>query len=384
MQRLCVDHIVMLAAGDFKMRIARYLLTALAISVGVALVVALAAVSDAARSYVEQTLYKVYPADVMMYSESINIPQRLLDVLKKSPAIESAEGIIITTGLYNGKVVSIVGIPLKDVEYFAIDLISGRLPVSGGEAVVEESVGASPGDEITIKVYSGALGGERTLRVRVVGVMRSFLKGFIGAFRLNLVVVPLDWLQQSLGTGPFVNTVLITARDKAEAKALYATLKETFKDAQVFSQENLLETVNQVFNALNAVFSVISGAALATAAITTFAVMSITTRERLREFGLLKAIGISSRDITLSVAAEVVAIALAAGIIGVVAGFYGASFVKHILVGMGINFNVPITFRPIYATTGLATAIAVAAAGALVPMYRVAKLRPLEILRLWQ
>ncbi|MFN3804335.1 MAG: ABC transporter permease [Pyrobaculum sp.] len=377
-------HIYIIAMGDFKARAVRYLLTAIAIGVGVALLVALVTVSDATREYVEQTLYRVYPADIMMYSESINIPQHLVDVIKKSPVVESAEGIIIATGVYGGSVVSIVGIPLYAIDYFAIDLSQGRLPIAKGEAAVEESLGVKPGEVITLKIYSGVLGGEKTLEVKVTGVMRSFLRGFVGAFRLNLVVVPLDWLQENLGTGPFINAVLITMKDKNQVRPFYLSLKEHYRDAQVYTQEGLLNTVSQVFNALNAIFAVISAAALITAAITTFAVMSITTNERLREFGLLKAVGISSRDIVLSVVIEVVSIAAVAGVGGMAIGHMGAGLVKQMLVGMGINFNVPIAFKPHYALLALFTSLAVALAGALLPLYKVSKLRPLEILRLWQ
>ncbi|ACB40374.1 ABC transporter permease [Pyrobaculum neutrophilum] len=378
-----MEHILMIAVGDFKARAVRYILTALAIGVGVALLVALTAVSDATRDYVQQTLLRLYPADIMLYSESINIPMRLVDYLRGYPLVQTAEGIIITTGVYRGKVVSIVGIPLRDVDYFAVDLAAGRLPASGGEAVVEESLGVRPGDEMEIKIYS-ASGGEKTIKVKAVGVMRSFLRGFIGAFRLNLVVVPLDWLQSKLGTGPFVNAVLITARDKSYVAPLYQALKETYGDAQVYTQENLLQTVTQVFNALNFVFSAISGAALATAAITTFAVMSITVRERLREFGLIKAMGVPSRDLALSLLVEVFIIAAVAGAVGVLVGYFGANAVKEALVGMGVNFHVPIAFRPQYALLGMATSLAVAMAGAVAPLYKVAKLRPLEIMQLWR
>jgi len=379
-----VEHVLLLAVGDFKARATRYILTALAIGVGVALLVALVAVTDATRDYVEQTLYKVYPADIMLYSDSINIPVYLVEELRNNAAVEAAEGIILISGVAEGRVVSIVGIPLRNVDYFAVDLKEGRLPASGGEAVVEESLGVKPGDILVVKVYSGVSGVERTLRVKVVGVMRSFLKGFVGAFRLNLVVVPLDWLQESIDAGPFVNTVLITVKDKAQVQPLYLALKETYRDAQVYTQQSLLDTVTKVFTALNAVFSVISGAALAAAVITTFAVMSITVRERLREFGLLKAMGISSREILLSVVIEVALIAAVAGAAGIAAGFLGANVVKDLLLRMGINFDVPIAFRPHYAALGMAASLAVALIGAVSPMYKVARLRPLEVMQLWR
>ena len=379
-----MEHVLLIAAGDFKARVTRYILTALAIGVGVALLVALVAVTDATRDYVEQTLYRVYPADIMLYSDSINIPTYFVEELRNNAAVEAAEGIILTSGVAEGRVVSIVGIPLRDVNYFAVDLKEGRLPASGGEAVVEESLGVKPGDILVVKVYSGASGVERTLKVKVVGVMRSFLKGFVGAFRLNLVVVPLDWLQESIDAGPFINTVLITVKDKAQVQPLYLALKETYSDAQVYTQQSLLDTVTKVFTALNAVFSVISGAALTAAVITTFAVMSITVRERLREFGLLKAMGISSREILLSVVVEVALIAAVAGAAGVATGFLGANVVKDLLLRMGINFDVPIAFRPHYAALGMAASLAVALIGAVSPMYKVARLRPLEVMQLWR
>jgi putative ABC transport system permease protein len=379
-----VEHVLLIAAGDFKARVARYILTALAIGVGVALLVALVVVTDATRDYVEQTLYRVYPADIMLYSDSINIPMYLVEELRNSAAVEAAEGIILISGVAEGRVVSIVGIPLRNVDYFAVDLKKGRLPASGGEAVVEESLGVRPGDILVVKVYSGVSGVERTLKVKAVGVMRSFLKGFVGAFRLNLVVVPLDWLQESIDVGPFVNTVLITVKDKTQVQPLYLALKETYRDAQVYTQQSLLDTVTKVFTALNAVFSVISGAALAAAVITTFAVMSITVRERLREFGLLKAMGISSREILLSVVMEVALIAAVAGAAGIAAGFLGANVVKDLLLRMGINFDVPIAFRPHYAALGMAASLAVALIGAVSPMYKVARLRPLEVMQLWR
>ncbi|MEM1902943.1 MAG: ABC transporter permease [Pyrobaculum sp.] len=378
-----MHHVVMLAAGDFKARYVRYLLATLAITVGVALTIALTAVSDATKLYVEQMLYRVYPADLMIYSESINIPTQLVESIRKIPQVENAEGIIIMTGIYNGTIVSIIGVPLREIDYFAIDLREGRLPIAPGEAVVEESLAVRPGEVLSIKVYLG-YGGEKTLRVKVVGVMRSFLKGFVGAFRLNLVVVPLDWLQDSLGTGPFVNAILITMKDKSDAVAFYYVLKDTYREAQVYTQESLLKAVSQVFSALNTVFSIISGTALTAAALTTFSVMSITARERLREFGLLKAIGISSREIVLSVVLEVLIIALIGGLIGLLVGFYGAQIVRDILTSMGIDFNVPIYFKQSYIAQGLGISLAVALIGSLAPLYRLAKLRPLEVLQLWR
>lgn len=372
----------MLALSDFRARRGRYLLTVVAIAVSVALTVALSAVSEGARAYVDNALKRIYPADIMLYSDSINIPTRLVEALGN--AAGEAQGIVIATGVYGGKAVTVIGVPLAHMDYFSIDLKEGRLPSGGGEAVVEDSLGLRPGDSVTITIYSTITGGEKRLQLRVVGVMTGFLRGFIGAFRLNLVVVPLDWLQDQLDAGPFVNAVLITVRDKGQVGPLAEYLKARYRGAQVYTQRSLLETANRVFTALDVVFGVISGAALVAAAVSTFAVMSITARERLREFGLLKAMGIPSSSITASVLVEVAIMALAGGVAGTIVGYLGANSVKGALSVMGVAVEVPVVLSPSVVLLGLLTSFAVALLGAFLPMYRVARMRPLEILRSWQ
>jgi putative ABC transport system permease protein len=58
--------------------------------------------------------------------------------------------------------------------------------------------------------------------------------------------------------------------------------------------------------------------------------------------------------------------------------------VKNLLLRMGINFDVHIAFRPHYAALGMAASLAVALIGAVSPMYKVARLRPLEVMQLWR
>jgi len=54
------------------------------------------------------------------------------------------------------------------------------------------------------------------------------------------------------------------------------------------------------------------------------------------------------------------------------------------LIGMGVNFDVPIEFKLRYIALALSASLAVALVGAASPLYKVAKLRPIEILQLWR
>ncbi len=107
---------------------------------------------------------------------------------------------------------------------------------------------------------------------------------------------------------------------------------------------------------------------------------TITARERMREVALLKAIGVSGRAVALSVLLEVLAISVAGGAAGIAAGFYGAHMLKALLGYMGVSFDLPILAVPEVFVGGAATALAVAVASSTLPIVRLSRLRPLEIL----
>lgn len=374
-------HIVMLASGDLKLRRTRYVLLALVIAVGSALMVALSTISVGAKIYVQNQLYQIFPADILIYSNGIDIPSAFISALRSLPYVQNAEPVVMLTGAAGNKTVTLLGVPLSDISYFDVELAQGRLPHAGGEAVVESTMPASVGEAMAVDVYQSSVSPPTRLDVVVVGIMNSLLRGFIGPMSLNLVVVPLDWLQQRLGLGDFYNMVFITLSDKSLIQPLARELKSRFPQAEVYTQQSALSTVNRVFNMLNVFFLVIEAMAFLAGGLTAFTVMSITVRERLGEVALLKATGISGRDVAAAFMLEVAAVGLAGGLIGGVAGYYGAIGVKYLLIRAGYFFDVPISFIPSLFAASIGVSLAVAAAGALAPIYKALSVRPLEVLR---
>lgn len=378
---VAVSHVIMLALSDLRSRRARYLLVALVIAIGAALMVGLSTISLGAKIYVQNQLYQIFPADILIYSNSIDIPRAFVDALRASPYVESAEPVLMLTGTLGNKTVTVLGVPLSDISYFDVELVEGRLPSGGGEAVVESTLGAKVGQVVTLYVYESTIAPPTAVKISVVGVMTNLLKGFIGPMSLNLVVVPLDWLQQELGVGQFYNMVFITLKDKTYIQPFAQALKREFPQAEVYTQQSALSTVNRVFSMLNIFFTIIEAIAYMAGALTTFAVMSITVRERVGEIALLKATGIAGRDIALTLLLEVFIVGLIGGTLGGLAGYLGAMGIKDALVGAGYFFDVPIPFVPQFYALGIALSLSVAIGGALVPVYRAITLRPLEILR---
>ncbi len=375
-----VRHVVLVAGRDLRARKGRYTLVALAIAAGTALLVALSTVTFGLKVYVEGQIRELYPADIMLYSDRIEIPVDIVEVIGSIEGVDAVEPLILVGASLGGRGATLVGIPIDDVDYFAISLVEGRLPRSGGEAIVEESLGDLYGDKAAVELTESLLGPARRIEVEVVGVLESLLKGFVQTFQVNLVVVPLGWLQEVLGAEGFVNAVLITVSDKTYVEPLADALKEAFPSAQVYTQRSLIRAAIRIVDLLGVFFNVIIAVTLAISGIVVFAVMTITARERMREVALLKAIGVSGRAVALSVLLEVLAISVAGGAAGIAAGFYGAHMLKALLGYMGVSFDLPILAVPEVFVGGAATALAVAVASSTLPIVRLSRLRPLEIL----
>ncbi len=371
---------VLVARGDLKARRGRYVLAALAIVAGTALLVALSTVTFGLKVYVEGQIRELYPADIMLYSDRIEIPVEVVEEIRAMEGVAAVEPLILVGASVEGRGATLVGIPLDDVDYFAISLVEGRLPRKGGEAIVEESLGDLYGGRATVELTESLLGPARRIEVEVVGVLESLLKGFVQAFQVNLIVVPLGWLQGELGAEGFVNAVLITATDKSYVEPIADALKEAFPSAQVYTQRSLIRAAIRIVDLLGVFFNVIIAVTLAISGIVVFTVMTITARERAREVALLKAIGVPGRDIALSALLEVLAISLVGGLAGMGAGYYGAHMLKALLGYMGVRFDLPILAVPGVFVGGVATALAVAVASSTVPIMRLSRLRPLEIL----
>ncbi|MBP1449239.1 MAG: ABC transporter permease, partial [Thermoproteus sp.] len=105
----------MLASGDLKLRRTRYVLLALVIAVGSALMVALSTISVGAKIYVQNQLYQIFPADILIYSNGIDIPSAFISALRSLPYVQNAEPVVMLTGAAGNKTVTLLGVPLSDI-----------------------------------------------------------------------------------------------------------------------------------------------------------------------------------------------------------------------------------------------------------------------------
>ncbi len=180
----------------------RAILTMLAIIYSVALMITLETMTYGFKVAITNEVENILPTDLMVYSQSVSIPEAVAQVIAKLPHVSYVvPAIIISTAQVNGHAVTLIGIPNQYFSYFEVRMESGSLPMSDGEAIIQDTLAQrdniSIGDTIYVQVLTSIQGGSEIIPLKVTGTFSSILGGFLG-FQLNMIVTPIGTLQNDL------------------------------------------------------------------------------------------------------------------------------------------------------------------------------------------
>lgn len=154
---------------------------------------------------------------------------------------------------------------------------------------------------------------------------------------------------------------------------LYHKTKST-NDYTIFSQSDLLSTLNTITSTLTTMLGALAGISLLVGGIGIMNIMLVSVTERTREIGIRKAIGAGRGSILVQFLIEAMLISLTGGIIGLILGGIGTALVgKAMNVAMGISPGV--------AVLALVFAISVGVIFGLYPANKASKMRPIDALR---
>ncbi|MEM4273400.1 MAG: FtsX-like permease family protein, partial [Candidatus Caldarchaeum sp.] len=163
---------------------------------------------------------------------------------------------------------------------------------------------------------------------------------------------------------------------------------------RVFSITAISETVQQIIGTLNVFFSSVASMSLLVAFLGIMTTMFTSVNERVREIGLVKALGFKTRDVMLNFLTEAFIIGLIGGVVGTAAGVATSFVLADIFSGPPAESR-PGTFTtggpqevritPVITVelvaTGVLVAVFVSILAGLIPAYRASKLEPIEALR---
>ena len=286
------------------------------------------------------------------------------------PSKKNAYAMVI--GLHPGAALRAIG----EVDYENARIVAGRTLQGSDEssnvAVVgrlfaAQRLGIADPAELSLAEKQIVLNGRR---FNVIGIYTT-----ANDFGDNHVFVPISAFRTTFNPGKRLSKIFITVDSVANVEPMVADLKKAlFEEADVVTSPEAVSTARTTLGTL-AVSSAYAAVLLfVIGAIVTVFVMILSSRERIREIGTLKAIGASNREVVLQFLAEAFGMSAlgAAGALLLALPF--APLVSRALgVPIALDVNVVLFV--------LAGSAVFAALGSLYPVVHGVRLSPIEAMR---
>jgi ABC-type antimicrobial peptide transport system permease subunit len=263
-----------------------------------------------------------------------------------------------------------------------LDIANASRVVVLGEAVVAELFGSTPpvGRVLTV-------GGVKLTVVGVVAEQVYEMAPIDNSWITRRMYVPWTFAQRYFREPGRIDQVLVTALPGADLgdviRRAELLVRQRHGGADDFRLNNEAAEVGRnlamadgVLGGWNAVMYAISIITILVGGIGLFSVLLISVRERVREIGIMKALGADDGDIRRLFMAESLTLAMVGAVVGVGAGAGLIVLTKWIGVQFGKDFAIPLHWPG--AVFALAFAIAVGILFGWYPARRAARLDPVE------
>ncbi len=335
-----------LARENAQRNPSRTAVTAAALMIGLALVAFVTVFSAGLKSSVAQVVDENFAGGlVIQNSDGFSpIPNGTAKAARKVPGVELVATIRSAQAkLVPGGAGAKVSAPTRDVERAVkIEWKQGGPAdlrnLTAGQAILSDSFasenGLEPGDRFRLLGQT-----RRRPSFEVAGTFASKLDVF-GSVLVTQAALARDF-GQTQDTIDFVETA--PGADAAQVQALLTKGAEiAFPTAEVLNQQELKESrEKQVDQLVNLVYALLAMAIL----ISLFGIantLALSIHERTRELGMLRAIGMSRRQVRTMIRYEAVITALIGAILGMVLGVIFAALIAQPLKDEGFTLSYPI------------------------------------------
>jgi len=356
---------VRFASGSLRGSPTRTVLMMLAMAIGVAAVVVLTALGEGARRYVVNQFSSLGTNLVIVLpgrTETAGVgPGMLLGQIPREITLEDAEAVLrspavsriapLTVGTSSisrdalNREVVVLGSTSELLEVRHMTLGMGRFLPAGeihqstpvcvlGSKIKQELFGTAPAVGGWVRL------GDR--RFRVIGIMAA--QGESMGFNTDeIVIIPVAAAHQLFNTsGLFRILVEARSRDNIEkarrdAETILFQRHNGEKDVTVITQDAVLATFDRILTALTMAVGGIAAISLAVAGVLIMNVMLIAVAQRVKEIGLLKALGAPGRQIRNLFFAEAVLLSGIGSVAGLILGYAGSRIIAEIYPSLPVS-----------------------------------------------
>jgi putative ABC transport system permease protein len=400
--------VIRVALKGLAGRPVRTLLTTLAIVLGVAMVSGAFTLTDTMRGGADSLSSASYDGtdavvgartafDIESTDWSVERPTvdaALLEQVRGVPAVAAAVGDVTD----EAKIIGRDGAPVGDGPYFGVGhdasapgadavtpfrLDSGRWPAGPGEVVIDAATAEDEGYAVGASVQVAT--GPEAARYELVGIARFGDVKALGT--ATAAVFDLRAAQKLFGKDGAYDAILVAGRPGVPAAEVRSAVAEALGSAAQVETAAAhdrfgLEGLKQFISIIQVVLVVFGLVAILVGAFTIFNTLSITVAQRSREFGLLRMVGATRRQILGSVLLEALVIGVLASLLGLAAGFGVAKGLNAVFASMDLALpEAGIVFAARTVVVSLLVGTLVTVVAGLVPAWRATRVAPVEALR---
>jgi putative ABC transport system permease protein len=397
------SEVVRLAVDSFRASKTRFLLTMLGMVIGSASIILVATLGSTGKQYALDQLTSMGPnkielqynggtvsgpdntstPDFMTLDDMHAVLEQVPGIVASSPMLEFHDNVSLGGGVTRATMLLGVSPQYRIVRNLVV--ISGRF-FDDQDALAHEKVA------VMVKPFAIALFGSpaaavgRTISVKgipftIIGVFKeSFDTYGLSEISEQTLLIPYPVARYFQGT-PALKEIFFTMRDPAMVLPAKDRILELIRSrhyaTSVYSAQtltDLLSSMAKIADMLTVVLTLGAGITLVVSGVGIMNSMLANVQSRLKEIGIRKALGATSREIRLQFLTEAVFLSLSGGIIGTVIGL-----ALPLTLGQLTPFKIPINpWAPVFA---LGSSVLVGVLFGTLPANRAARLDPVQTLK---
>jgi putative ABC transport system permease protein len=397
------SEIASLAVDSFRASKARFLLTMLGMVIGSASIILVVTVGLTGKQYALDAISSLGPNKIeMQYSggsiigpdntttpdsmtiEDMNaVVESVPGIVAYSPMLEDHDPISVGGGIT--KDAMLLGVSPQYKEVRGLIVLTGRF-FDGQDAAAHAKV-AVLNRPLAVKLFGSPQAAVsqnisiKGIPLTIIGVFQESIDTF-GQSEINddTILIPYEVSHYFTGTDNLKEIFFKMANSKMVepgARQITALIQSRHRPASVYRAQtftDILSTTRKIMDDLTWVLVLAAAITLIVGGVGIMNSMLANVQARIREIGIRKALGATSREIRLQFLTESVFLSLSGGIIGTILGL-GLPLSIRLLT----PYHIPVGW--VAAPIALATSVIVGVVFGTVPANRAARLDPVETLK---
>ena len=365
-------------ASSLMRRRSRMLVALLAVAIGATVFLGMATVYDDIPRQMGRE-FRSYGANMIVVPSGGEATLRIEDA-RKAQAL-APEGKLVgatpfryETMYYNQQGLTVVGTDMEAARLTSpYWQIQGSWPACANEVLVgvdiSENARFYAGTSFELE-FQNASGRKEKREFRASGVVRS------GGPEDGFILMPLGLMESLMGGAGRASVVEMSiAGDSQMLESLAEKIQAAVPAVAPRLVKRIMNSEATVLGKLQVLVYLVTAIVLFLTMIGVGTTMMTVVMERRREIGLKKAIGAENGSIVAEFLGEGIALALAGGLAGTVAGYFFAQAVSLSVFGRSVGLSIPLVLLT------MAASLAVTVLASLIPVMRATDVEPSLVLR---